>query len=326
MRCVRAKSRRRIRCRSASASRPRSPTNPPYSPLGRSVSCGRCAGWPFRRSRSQRRWLLWAMSRADAAADRLRAGPAGGGPPPPRRQQPVRRTFATTRGVYRRQCARVDAYLVAHRELASGVAFRARRRTCDGRRRRPRALMHRAVWSPRGRRSCAVLLRCCWRAGVTCFESLAPGTRAGTGAGPERSALQWIQAIQRAAIRVNYSGTIVYQAGGEMRTSRITHLFDGTSSHERVQTLDGKPREFIRLRTENNDEVRCLIPEARAASSSSIGRSTIRFPADRRAGRSDPRALRLKVRRLERVAGIECQRREARTARCASLWLSPVRR
>ena len=35
-----------------------------------------------------------------------------------------------------------------------------------------------------------------------------------------------------------------------MRTSRITHMFDGAQSHERVQTLDGKPREYIRLRAE----------------------------------------------------------------------------
>jgi sigma-E factor negative regulatory protein RseB len=64
-----------------------------------------------------------------------------------------------------------------------------------------------------------------------------------------RSDVQWIQAVRLAALRVNYSGTVVYQAGGEMRSSRITHLFDGVQSHERIQTLDGKPREFIRRRS-----------------------------------------------------------------------------
>ena len=42
-----------------------------------------------------------------------------------------------------------------------------------------------------------------------------------------------------------------------------THLYDGARSQERVQTLDGKPREYLRLRTESNDEVHCLIPESR---------------------------------------------------------------
>ena len=84
---------------------------------------------------------------------------------------------------------------------------------------------HRAVAGPAQRR-----LRCwCCAAGVAGRE--VHGVRAETGAAvepPERSALQWMQAIQQAAVRVNYSGTVVYQAGGEMSSSRITHLFDGT--------------------------------------------------------------------------------------------------
>ncbi len=124
---------------------------------------------------------------------------------------------------------------------------------------------------------------------------------------PERSALQWIQAIQQAAIRVNYSGTIVYQAGGEMRTSRITHLYDGASSQERVQTLDGKPREFIRVRTENNDEVRCLIPESRRII---VEHRAIDDPFPGLIGAPAEAILErysLKVGGVERVAGIECR-------------------
>ena len=41
--------------------------------------------------------------------------------------------------------------------------------------------------------------------------------------------------------------------------SRIVHVFDGQVSHERLQPMDGRPREFIR----NADEVKCLIPDAR---------------------------------------------------------------
>lgn len=97
----------------------------------------------------------------------------------------------------------------------------------------------------------------------TLFNGSAIGQDARTRAEPVRSEVQWIQAVRQAAQRVNYSGTVVYEAGGEMRSSRITHLFDGTYSVERIQTLDGKLREFIRRRSESGDEVQCLIPEAR---------------------------------------------------------------
>lgn len=78
-----------------------------------------------------------------------------------------------------------------------------------------------------------------------------------------RSEAQWIQAARTAALRTNYTGTIIYQAGGEMTSSRITHMFDGTKSHERIQTLDGKPREYLRKRSDSDDEVQCLIPESK---------------------------------------------------------------
>jgi sigma-E factor negative regulatory protein RseB len=122
-----------------------------------------------------------------------------------------------------------------------------------------------------------------------------------------RTELQWVQAIQQAAMRVNYSGTIVYQSDGEMRTSRITHMFDGTNSHERVQTLDGKPREYIRLRTENNDEVRCLIPESRHVV---IEHRAIEDPFPGMIGAPAEAILErydLKSGDIERVAGVECQ-------------------
>ena len=142
---------------------------------------------------------------------------------------------------------------------------------------------------------------------VTCLATPAE-ERGRTPAAPaERSPLQWIEAIQRAAVRVNYSGTIVYQAGGEMRTSRITHMFDGAHSHERVQTLDGKPREYIRLRTESNDEVRCLIPESRRVI---IEHRAIEDPFPGLIGAPAEAVLErydLKTGELERVAGVKCQ-------------------
>lgn len=122
-----------------------------------------------------------------------------------------------------------------------------------------------------------------------------------------RTDAQWIQAVRRAALRINYSGTVVYQAGGEMRSSRITHLFDGVHSLERIQTLDGKPREFIRRRSASNDEVQCLIPESRrvVVEQRSVEDS---FPGLSSAAPEEilERYV-LTLGSIERVAGIECQ-------------------
>lgn len=94
---------------------------------------------------------------------------------------------------------------------------------------------------------------------VASGQSPAAGAAVLRAAAPERTELQWLQAIQSAAQRLNYVGTIVFQQGGAVRTSRIVHYFDGSISHERMQMLDGKPREFIRRDT----EVQCLYPDLR---------------------------------------------------------------
>jgi sigma-E factor negative regulatory protein RseB len=122
-----------------------------------------------------------------------------------------------------------------------------------------------------------------------------------------RTDAQWIQAVRLAALRVNYSGTVVYQAGGEMRSSRITHLFDGVHSHERIQTLDGKPREFIRRRSASNDEVQCLIPESRRVI---VERRSVEESFPGLSSASPEEILEryvLTLGGIERVAGIECQ-------------------
>jgi sigma-E factor negative regulatory protein RseB len=74
-----------------------------------------------------------------------------------------------------------------------------------------------------------------------------------------RTEAQWLEAIQSAGQKLNYSGTIVYQRGADVRASRIVHVFDGAVVYERLSLLDGRPLEFIR----RDGEVQCLIPDAR---------------------------------------------------------------
>ena len=123
-----------------------------------------------------------------------------------------------------------------------------------------------------------------------------------------RTDVQWIQAVRQAAQRVNYHGTVVYQAGGEMRSSRITHMFDGTDSHERIQTLDGKPREYIRRRSNASDQVQCLIPETRRIVIEHRNVVDESFPGLSSAAPEEIlERYTLKLGVIERVAGIECQ-------------------
>ncbi|MBC7573369.1 MAG: MucB/RseB C-terminal domain-containing protein [Herminiimonas sp.] len=73
----------------------------------------------------------------------------------------------------------------------------------------------------------------------------------------KQDAQSWLRKIHVAAQKLNYSGTFVYQQANQIRTSRITHVLDGRNEREKLEILDGKPREYIR----NNEEIICYVPE-----------------------------------------------------------------
>ncbi len=62
---------------------------------------------------------------------------------------------------------------------------------------------------------------------------------------------EWLRTMAFAAHQTNYSGVFVYQSGGRVEMSRITHISDQNGEHERLEGLDGLRREVIR----NNDKV-----------------------------------------------------------------------
>lgn len=74
-----------------------------------------------------------------------------------------------------------------------------------------------------------------------------------------QDASQWLTRVANAARTLNYTGTIVYQLGGRMETSRIVHLNEGGQEWEKLVSLDGAPREIIR----GGGEVRYYFPEAK---------------------------------------------------------------
>lgn len=77
----------------------------------------------------------------------------------------------------------------------------------------------------------------------------------------QTDALNWLKKVAAAAHQLNYSGTYIYRYGDHIETSRITHIKDDSGEHEKLETLDGAPREVIR----NNEEVLCFKPDSGAS-------------------------------------------------------------
>lgn len=112
-----------------------------------------------------------------------------------------------------------------------------------------------------------------------------------------------LRQIQEAARQLNYVGVYAYQQGDHIESSRITHQYDGKHEKERVEVLDGAPREYLRT----DDEVQCLIPEQK---------TVLR---ERQRGDRFPGLLRIDPKSIEsnytvsvgsvplRVAGRQCQ-------------------
>ncbi|MBP0596855.1 MucB/RseB C-terminal domain-containing protein [Herbaspirillum sp. LeCh32-8] len=138
---------------------------------------------------------------------------------------------------------------------------------------------------------------------------LAPSAQAADGApavadeAAASSAQAQLKKLQSAAQRLSYSGTFVYQQANQMRTSRITHVLAGKNELEKLEVLDGKPREYLR----NNDDVACYIPEAKTVL---IEKRVTRdvFPAILGASPEDlANHYNVSMGPEERVAGRDCQ-------------------
>src|SRR5579859_3228942 len=116
-------------------------------------------------------------------------------------------------------------------------------------------------------------------------------------------ALEWLRKIQDATHKLSYSGTFVYQHGGRSETSRITRYSDPAGDIEKVEVMDGVPRELVRTR----DTVKCYLPDSKVVK------------VERRTGeREFPALLPDAVALLEqhydialgetgRIAGLECR-------------------
>ena len=114
--------------------------------------------------------------------------------------------------------------------------------------------------------------------------------------------LSWLRKIHEATQRLSYTGTFVYQNGMRSETSRITRYVDAAGDIEKLEVMDGVPREIVRTR----DTVRCYLPDSRVVK---VDRRTERgFPAlvpERIMALA--RHYELTLGETRRIAGYDCQ-------------------
>ena len=68
---------------------------------------------------------------------------------------------------------------------------------------------------------------------------------------------EWLQKMNQALATRNYDGTFFHLSEGRVETMRIVHRVRAGRVTERLQSLDGSGREFVR----NNDELTCYLPD-----------------------------------------------------------------
>lgn len=118
--------------------------------------------------------------------------------------------------------------------------------------------------------------------------------------------LSWLRKIHEATQRLSYTGTFVYQNGTRSETSRITRYVDRAGDIEKLEVMDGVPREIVRTK----DTVRCYLPESRVVK--------VEKRVDQRAGREFPALIPERIMALarhydltlgetRRIAGYDCQ-------------------
>ncbi|MEW5863253.1 MAG: MucB/RseB C-terminal domain-containing protein [Pseudomonadota bacterium] len=76
---------------------------------------------------------------------------------------------------------------------------------------------------------------------------------------PSEDAFALLRRIYQATEKLSYTGTFVTQQGDRVESSRITRYAGPGGEVERIEVLDGTPREVVRTR----DTIKCYLPESR---------------------------------------------------------------
>ena len=82
---------------------------------------------------------------------------------------------------------------------------------------------------------------------LTAFLAAHEPARAADPAPATDDVVQLLSRIQQAARKQDYAGVFMYQQGEMIQSSRLVHVLDGTGERERLEILDGQPREYLSL-------------------------------------------------------------------------------
>ena len=80
-----------------------------------------------------------------------------------------------------------------------------------------------------------------------------------SGAVRAETALDWLNRAATSARTLNYSGVYVYHHGEHIEVLRVLHRSDAGGEQEKVEVLDGTPRQFLRI----NNDVYCHMPDGK---------------------------------------------------------------
>jgi hypothetical protein len=134
------------------------------------------------------------------------------------------------------------------------------------------------------------------KAALRCFVGLvAMATSAQAADDPEG----WLQRMERALTTRNYEGVFVHEHGGQSETLRILHRVSNGEIAERIVSMDGSGREFIRrgaelstylpdqkmVLVERSPDSGLLLTELRAVDTTASGQYASRSSGARVAGR-----------------------------------------
>ncbi|MEQ1662260.1 MAG: MucB/RseB C-terminal domain-containing protein [Thiobacillus sp.] len=117
------------------------------------------------------------------------------------------------------------------------------------------------------------------------------------------TALDWLNRAVAAARQLNYSGIYVYHHGEHVEVMRVSHGTDGGREQEKIEVLDGSPRQFLRI----NNDVFCHLPDGKHVR---LEKNTTRrfFPALLSAPPANLMAYyNARLGGAERIAGRACQ-------------------
>jgi sigma-E factor negative regulatory protein RseB len=117
------------------------------------------------------------------------------------------------------------------------------------------------------------------------------------------TAVDWLNRAATSARQLNYSGVYVYHHGEHVEVLRVLHRSDPGGEQEKVEVLDGTPRQFLRI----NNDVYCHMPDGKHVR---LERNAVRrfFPAllPEQPGKLEE-FYDIKLGGSERVAGRVCQ-------------------